>query len=576
MTNKEIARLFSIENLKQKKLAELQELAKKLGIKKYYHLKKMELIYKLLDFYSENGDKIQEIFAREESPEPASASEKPKSRRGRKPKTKTDQNHTATETSNKAQSEQQEKTSPTAESREQSSTEDKSRTKKRRRKLVVKKQENTHKETPASEAKEKTKTHETTEGQATNGKTEKAESTTPAGNTENETKPSGEKKTDKEKDKDYEFEGLIEVEGVLEILQEGYGFLRSADYNYLSSPDDVYLSQSQIRLFGLKTGDTVRGLVRPPKGQETFYPLVKVLKINGLDPAIVRDRIAFEHLTPIFPNEKFNLSGYKSNVSTRIIDLFSPIGKGQRAMIVSQPKTGKTWLLKDIANTIAANHPEVYLIVLLIDERPEEVTDMIESVNGEVIASTFDQPASQHVKVANIVIEKAKRLVESGHDVVILLDSITRLARAYNTVQPASGRVLTGGVDANALHKPKRFFGAARNIKDGGSLTIIATALVDTGSKMDEVIFEEFKGTGNMELQLDRRLANRRIYPAIDLLSTGTRRDDLLHDQRTIQRMWLLRRYLADMNPVEAMEFIRDRIQETRTNEEFLNSMQEG
>jgi len=358
-------------------------------------------------------------------------------------------------------------------------------------------------------------------------------------------------------------------------LQEGYGFLRSADYNYLSSPDDVYLSSSQIRLFGLKTGDTVRGVVRPPKNQETFYPLVKVLKINGLDPEVVRDRIAFEHLTPIFPNEKFNLSGFKSNVSTRIVDLFSPIGKGQRAMIVSQPKTGKTWLLKDIANTIAANHPEVYLMVLLIDERPEEVTDMIEHVHGEVIASTFDQPASQHVKVANIVIEKAKRLVESGHDVVILLDSITRLARAYNTVQPASGRVLTGGVDANALHKPKRFFGAARNIKDGGSLTIIATALVDTGSKMDEVIFEEFKGTGNMELQLDRRLANRRIYPAIDLLSSGTRRDDLLHDPRTIQRMWLLRRYLADMNPVEAMEFIRDRIKETRTNEEFLSSMQE-
>ena len=357
------------------------------------------------------------------------------------------------------------------------------------------------------------------------------------------------------------------------MVQDGYGFLRSSDYNYLSSPDDIYLSQSQIKLFGLKTGDTVLGEIRPPKEGEKYFPLIKINKINGLDPKVVRDRVSFEHLTPLFPKEKFELSALGSNLSTRIIDLFSPIGKGQRGMIVSQPKTGKTFLLKDIANAISANHPEVYQMILLIDERPEEVTDMQRNVNGEVVASTFDKEAHEHVSVANIVIEKAKRLVESGHDVVILLDSITRLARAYNTVQPASGKVLSGGVDANALHKPKRFFGAARNIENGGSLSIIATALVDTGSKMDEVIFEEFKGTGNMELQLDRKISNRRIYPAIDLNASSTRRDDLLADQNTIQKMWIMRRYLADMNPVEAIEFITDRIKRSESNEEFLLSM---
>jgi len=375
------------------------------------------------------------------------------------------------------------------------------------------------------------------------------------------------------RDADYEFDGIIETEGVLEMMPDGYGFLRSSDYNYLASPDDIYLSNSQIRLFGLKTGDTVKGVVRPPKEGEKFFPLVKVLKINGHDPQVVRDRIAFEHLTPLFPEQKFNLADKQATLSTRIIDLFSPIGKGQRGMIVAQPKTGKTMLLKDIANTIAANHPEVYLIVLLIDERPEEVTDMQRSVRGEVIASTFDEPADRHVKVANIVLEKAKRLVECGHDVVILLDSITRLARAYNTVQPASGKVLSGGVDANALQKPKRFFGAARNIENGGSLSIIATALTETGSKMDEVIFEEFKGTGNMELQLDRKISNKRIFPAIDLTSSSTRRDDLLLDEKTIHRMWIMRKYLADMNPVEAMEFIENRIRQTRNNSEFLISM---
>ena len=372
---------------------------------------------------------------------------------------------------------------------------------------------------------------------------------------------------------DFEFDGIIESEGVLEMMSEGYGFLRSSDYNYLASPDDIYLSTSQVRLFGLKTGDTVKGVVRPPKDGEKFFPLVRILKINGHDPQVVRDRVSFEHLTPVFPTEKFRLAEKQSTISTRIIDLFSPIGKGQRGMIVAQPKTGKTMLLKDIANAIAANHPEVYLIVLLIDERPEEVTDMQRSVRGEVIASTFDREPQEHVKIANIVLEKAKRLVECGHDVVILLDSITRLARAYNTVQPASGKVLSGGVDANALQKPKRFFGAARNVENGGSLSIIATALTETGSKMDEVIFEEFKGTGNMELQLDRKIANRRIFPAIDLTSSSTRRDDLLLDEKTLQRMWIMRKYLSDMNPIEAMDFINDRFKKTKNNEEFLISM---
>ena len=372
----------------------------------------------------------------------------------------------------------------------------------------------------------------------------------------------------------YNFDGIVVSEGVLETMPDGYGFLRSSDYNYLTSPDDVYVSQSQIKLFGLKTGDTVRGSIRPPKEGEKYFPLIKVEKINGREPAFVRDRVPFDYLTPLFPYEKFNLTGHpQQNFSSRIVDLITPIGKGQRALIVAQPKTGKTVLLKDIANAIAANHPETYLIILLIDERPEEVTDMARSVKAEVIASTFDEPADRHVKIANIVLEKAKRMVECGHDVCILLDSITRLARAYNTVQPASGKVLSGGVDANALHKPKRFFGAARKIEGGGSLTIIATALTETGSKMDEVIFEEFKGTGNSEIQLDRKIANKRIYPAIDIVASSTRRDDLLVDKETLQRVWILRKHLSDMNPVEAMEFMRDRMKNTQTNEEFLISM---
>ena len=378
-----------------------------------------------------------------------------------------------------------------------------------------------------------------------------------------------------EHEKPYEFDDILNGVGVLEIMQDGYGFLRSSDYNYLSSPDDIYVSQSQIKLFGLKTGDVVEGVIRPPKEGEKYFPLVKVSKINGRDAAFVRDRVPFEHLTPLFPDEKFKLckGGYSDSMSARVVDLFAPIGKGQRALIVAQPKTGKTILMKDIANAIAANHPEVYMIMLLIDERPEEVTDMARSVNAEVIASTFDEPAERHVKIAGIVLEKAKRLVECGHDVVIFLDSITRLARAYNTVSPASGKVLSGGVDANALHKPKRFFGAARNIENGGSLTIIATALIDTGSKMDEVIFEEFKGTGNMELQLDRNLSNKRIFPAVNITASSTRRDDLLLDKTTLDRMWILRNYLADMNPIEAMDFVKDRLEKTRDNDEFLMSM---
>jgi transcription termination factor Rho len=389
----------------------------------------------------------------------------------------------------------------------------------------------------------------------------------------NQQKPVHQQQKPRESDKSYDFDGIISATGVLEIMQEGYGFLRSSDYNYLTSPDDVYVSQSQIKLFGLKTGDTVNGIIRPPKEGEKYFPLVKVIEINGRSPEYIRDRVPFEHLTPLFPDEKFNITGKASSLSTRVVDLFAPIGKGQRGLIVAQPKTGKTVLLKDIANAIAANHPEVYMIVLLIDERPEEVTDMARSVNAEVIASTFDEPAERHVRVANMVLEKAKRLVECGHDVVILLDSITRLARAYNTVAPASGKVLSGGVDANALHKPKRFFGAARNIEEGGSLTILATALTDTGSKMDDVIFEEFKGTGNMELQLDRKLSNRRIFPSVDIIASSTRREDLLLDKAMLDKIWVLRNFLNGMNPVEAMDFVKDRLVKTSSNEEFLVSM---
>ena len=487
--------MYELSDLKAKKLSELQEIAKKIGLSKIGNLKKIDLTYKIIDFQSTQPD--------------------------------------TSDLKNKIEVKNSKNSS--SKSIEKNINSDVSSPKK-----------------PSSESnKSLSNSNKNFDNQNNHNKDNR----------------------NRFKQPDFEFDGIIESEGVLEVMSDGYGFLRSSDYNYLSSPDDIYVSQSQVRLFGLKTGDTVLGHIRPPKEGEKYFPLIKVSLINGVEPNLVRDRVSFEHLTPLFPNEKFNIADEQNTISTRVMDLFCPIGKGQRGMIVSQPKTGKTMLLKDVANAIAANHPEVYQIILLIDERPEEVTDMQRNVKGEVVASTFDEPADRHVKVANIVLEKAKRLVECGHDVVILLDSITRLARAYNTVQPASGKILSGGVDANALHKPKRFFGAARNIEKGGSLSIIATALTETGSKMDEVIFEEFKGTGNMELQLDRRISNRRIFPAIDLVSSSTRRDDLLLNENTIQRMWIMRKYLADMNPVEAMEFISDRIKKTLNNEEFLISM---
>jgi transcription termination factor Rho len=530
--------MYELATLKTKKLSELQEIAKKIGIKRIAGLKKLDLVYQIVDFIASKPDEetnSKTIQAKQNNKSVNQKSEDTK-HEGHNPenqKKTSQQNHIAQK------------------SRPNNDSDNKLENR------------NPHKK----EAHNNNKFKKT--GNQNNNPNQKNSVNNGNRGDQNHNKDN----RSRYRQPDFEFDGIVQTEGVLDMMTEGYGFLRSSDYNYLSSPDDVYVSQSQIRLFGLKTGDTVLGSVRPPKEGEKYFPLIKVDKINGLDPKVVRDRVSFQHLTPLFPQEKFNLADKQSTISSRIMDLFCPIGKGQRGMIVSQPKTGKTMLLKDIANAIAANHPEVYQLILLIDERPEEVTDMQRNVDGEVVASTFDEPAERHVKVANIVLEKAKRLVECGHDVVILLDSITRLARAYNTVQPASGKILSGGVDANALHKPKRFFGAARNIENGGSLSIIATALTETGSKMDEVIFEEFKGTGNMELQLDRRIANRRIFPAIDLVSSSTRRDDLLLDENTIKRMWIMRKYLADMNPVEAMEFINDRFTRTQSNEEFLISM---
>ena len=541
--------MFEISQLKEKKLPELQEIAKKLNVSKYRSLKKLDLVYQILDHQAANPKAAKEVVAAEKSTDISNdnSEKKPAQKRPRQriqKQQQQQQQQQQQESNSKIDNKSEEKTSPTNDNNQKRSQQ----------------HSNQKKEGDSSNNKEDNKKENNQHRQKRDNHKNKGNN----GNKDNR---------NRYREPDFEFDAIIESEGVLDIMQDGYGFLRSSDYNYLSSPDDIYVSQSQIRLFGLKTGDTVLGHVRPPKEGEKYFPLIKVSKINGQKPEVVRDRVSFEHLTPLFPKEKFNIAERQSNISTRIMDLFSPIGKGQRGMIVSQPKTGKTMLLKDVANAIAANHPEVYQMILLIDERPEEVTDMQRNVRGEVIASTFDKEAHEHVKIANIVLEKAKRLVECGHDVVILLDSITRLARAYNTVQPASGKILSGGVDANALHKPKRFFGAARNIENGGSLTIIATALTETGSKMDEVIFEEFKGTGNMELQLDRKISNRRIFPAIDLTSSSTRRDDLLLDDNTIQRMWVMRKYLADMNPVEAMEFINERFKQTRNNEEFLISM---
>lgn len=616
--------MFDISELKEKKLSELQELAQNLGLKKFKTLKKEELIYHIIDFQAENPVvKQPETSQKEKAPQkkkptPTQAQNPPKEKQEQKEKTINNNTNKEVTITNTPKKEEKKVTDNTTKNNSSKPKPAKSQ------KMPQPKKENNNPEKKEPQPQKKQKANPTNNPKPTKventptptalpsavqntpqiNTTQNTNNNTPTPTTNNQqnnnnnTQPTqnnpqnnnnnnssqknqhNSENFDKEKKNryrspDYEFEGIVESEGVLDIMQEGYGFLRSSDYNYLSSPDDIYVSQSQIRLFGLRTGDTVCGSIRPPKEGEKYYPLIKVLKINGCEPQTIRDRISFDNLTPLFPNEKFNLTGRKSSISTRVIDIFAPIGKGQRGMIVAQPKTGKTTLLKEIANAISTNHPEVYLMVLLIDERPEEVTDMQQSVKGEIISSTFDKEASEHVKIANIVLEKAKRLVECGHDVVILLDSITRLARAYNTVQPSSGKVLTGGLDANALHKPKRFFGAARNIENGGSLSIIATALTDTGSKMDDVIFEEFKGTGNMELQLERRIANRRIFPAIDLLSSSTRRDDLLLDTNTLQKTWILRKIISEMNTVDAMEFIYNKMDETKDNNEFFMTMKD-
>lgn len=558
--------MYDIIELNSKLVSELKEIAKELNIDKIEGLKKQDLIYTILDHQALNPGK-----------ETAKAAE-PKRKPGRPRK-----NKEAAE----AKPEKEEKPSTEKESKENKDEEASEKKARRRRRIIkppepVKPQEESKPEAKQEEKPEEEpvkKPFDDVQDDIQKRESERKSSYTPERRQrDHSSRDNNEKPLVKKQQEEFfpfESEGIVSSEGVLEIMPDGYGFLRSSDFNYLNSPDDIYVSQSQIKLFGLKTGDTVRGSIRPPKDGEKFFPLIKVEKINGKDPAAIRDRIPFDYLTPMFPDEKFNITAHKrqDNLSVRIIDLFSPIGKGQRGLIVAQPKTGKTVLLKEMANAIATNHPEAYLIVLLIDERPEEVTDMARNVNAEVISSTFDEPAERHVRISNIVLEKAKRMVESGHDVVVLLDSITRLARAHNTVSPSSGKVLSGGVEANALQKPKRFFGAARQIENGGSLTILATALIDTGSKMDEVIFEEFKGTGNMELQLDRRLANKRVWPAVDIISSGTRREDLLLNKETLQRVWILRNHLADMTPIEAMEFIKDKMKYTQDNEEFLTSM---
>ncbi|MBR5602848.1 MAG: transcription termination factor Rho [Bacteroidales bacterium] len=587
--------MYDIYELNEKSLVELKEIALQLGVENI-GLPKEELVYCIIDQQAVHPDIIKEKKQEAANVMPETeVTEKPK-KRGRKIATsRPDKNFMESKAEKTAETEKTDKTEETnTDESANTASETKPKREKRPRigkrtdvvKTTINNDEEENKVQHVSYGKKK-KAHVVETPETENVTAETAEAK--AIEAENEATAAVEEKiepyetpdqtthtqeeTGKYKKEEIvsEFDAVVNAEGVLEIMPDGYGFLRSSDYNYLNSPDDVYVSQSQIKLFGLKTGDSIQGIIRPPKSGEKYFPLIKVNKINGLTPEQVRDRIPFDFLTPLFPTEKFKLTGHNGGtISTRIMDLFAPIGKGQRGLIVAQPKTGKTVLLKEVANAIAANHPEVYLIILLIDERPEEVTDMARSVNAEVISSTFDEPAEKHVKIANIVLEKAKRLTECGHDVVILLDSITRLARAFNTVSPASGKVLSGGVEANALQKPKRFFGAARNIENGGSLTILATALIDTGSKMDEVIFEEFKGTGNMELQLDRRLSNKRIYPAIDIVASGTRRDDLLVDERTLARIWALRNHFADMTPVEAMEFLKDRISKTHSNEEFL------
>jgi len=545
--------MYDILQLNDMLVPELKDIAKSLKIKNYKSLTKQELIYKILDQQAVVGNDSDEV--KEEKP----VKKRPQTKRKKKKEAESEK-------------EAEEVSIAAKDIRKQESTTDENSIKKE-------KQEDNKEKSPKSVEKNEDRPHREQRNDRNRNRSNDKRSGESRNNDNNrrrtqETREQDHKNEKKEENPfDIDLEGAVAGEGVLEMMSDGYGFLRSADYNYLSSPDDIYVSPSQVKLFGLKTGDTVIGTIRPPKEGEKYFALLKVDSINGRTPDEVRDRVPFDYLTPLFPEEKLDLSTGSSDLSTRIMDLFTPIGKGQRGMIVAQPKTGKTLLLKAVANAIARNHPEVYLMILLIDERPEEVTDMQRSVNAEVVASTFDEQADRHVKVSNIVLEKAKRMVECGHDVVILLDSITRLARAHNTVAPASGKVLSGGVEANALHKPKKFFGAARNIENGGSLTILATALVDTGSKMDEVIFEEFKGTGNMELTLDRKLANKRLYPAIDLVSSSTRREDLLLDKDALQRMWILRKHLADMKTEEAIQFILQNMKGTKSNEEFLISM---
>ena len=548
--------MFNIESLQSKSTTELTKICKDLGIKVARNSTENDKVFAILDFQAANPKVAKEYYnATEEKPENTTENQTPekkttKRKRVEKPAEENiSDKKEETESKTEKPVKEEKKTTPKAKKSPKNTKEKEA-------------------SAPAAAVEENISEEKNNEGEKLlKKKNKQKENSKQSENKE----PENEKQNPPKKE--FNFDNIVIVEGVLEILPDNYGFLRSSDFNYISSPDDVFVSTNQIRNYGLKTGDTVKGIVRLPKEGEKYFSLQKALEVNGRDLHFIKDRVAFEYLTPLFPQEKFNLTGKNSTLSTRIVDLFAPIGKGQRAMIVAQPKTGKTMLLKDIANSISANHPEAYMMILLIDERPEEVTDMQRSVNAEVIASTFDEAAEKHVKVANLVLSKAQRMVECGHDVVILLDSITRLARAYNTVTPASGKILSGGVDANALHKPKRFFGAARKIEGGGSLTIIATALIDTGSKMDEVIFEEFKGTGNMELLLDRKIANKRVFPAVDLVASSTRRDDLLHDETTQQRMWILRKYLSDMNPVEAMEFVEKQMKATLNNEEFLMSM---
>ena len=548
--------MFNIESLQSKSTTELTKICKDLGIKVARNSTENDKVFAILDFQAANPKVAKEYYnATEEKPENTTENQTPEKKTTKRKRVE-----------KPAEENISDKKEETKSKTEKPAKEEKKTTPKTKKSPKNTKEKEAN--IPASAVEENISEEKTNEGEKPlKKKIKQKENSKQSENKEPENEEQNPPK------KEFNFDNIVIVEGVLEILPDNYGFLRSSDFNYISSPDDVFVSTNQIRNYGLKTGDTVKGIVRLPKEGEKYFSLQKALEVNGRDLHFIKDRVAFEYLTPLFPQEKFNLTGKNSTLSTRIVDLFAPIGKGQRAMIVAQPKTGKTMLLKDIANSISANHPEAYMMILLIDERPEEVTDMQRSVNAEVIASTFDEAAEKHVKVANLVLSKAQRMVECGHDVVILLDSITRLARAYNTVTPASGKILSGGVDANALHKPKRFFGAARKIEGGGSLTIIATALIDTGSKMDEVIFEEFKGTGNMELLLDRKIANKRVFPAVDLVASSTRRDDLLHDETTQQRMWILRKYLSDMNPVEAMEFVEKQMKATLNNEEFLMSM---